>query len=341
MKEFNVFRKEFNVFFIASIKDNIENAKKHTSDKRIHQYLEYIYNIARGGKRLRPFVISMVASDHNQAINKDLLLGVEYLHLFAIIHDDVVDQAILRHGVPTMQLFLQEKFGLSKDQAIHQAILIGDLVFNWAYQYILKASIHNTSLGLAYGNLVSELAIGQMLDTDLPRRSRLSEPLLVEKNRIKSGRYTFARPMLFGALECNIGTERIKQYFDVGEKIGELFQLVDDEIDVTSRSVILGKKTFHDFNQKQHTYFAFYLLNKSSKKYSDIFKSKIWGKAIAEDDFEWVQEFLKESGAFAYVEAIKKTLLVEIQKLIASIEIHPDKKTKWYELTNLIYRRKK
>jgi geranylgeranyl pyrophosphate synthase len=341
MNELKNFRKEFDVFFLKSIQDNIEKAQKHTSDKSIQQYLEYVSKIALDGKRLRPFVISMVLRDHNRKTNKDLLLGIEYLHLFALIHDDIVDQASLRHGVPTIHTFIQKKFNLSKDQAVHQAILVGDIVFNWAYLYILKASMHNKFLGLEYNNLISELVVGEMLDTDLPRRSKIVESLVVEKNKIKSGRYTFARPMQLGAIECNLSKKQTKQYFDLGEKIGELFQLVDDEIDVTSRSATLGKKTFQDFKEKQHTYFSFYLLNKSSKKYADIFRSNIWGQAITENDFEWMQEFLKESGAFLYVEKIKKDLLLEVKKRIVRLNIELKQKTQWYELTDLIYNRNK
>jgi len=341
MKELILFKKKFDMYFLKSIKDNIEKAKKYTSDQTIHQYFEYINKIALGGKRLRPFVISMVLNNHNQEIKKELLLGIEYLHLFALIHDDIVDHATLRHGVPTIQTFLQKKFGLSKDRAVSQSILIGDLVFNWAYTYILNASIDNKYLGFEYNNLISELAVGQMLDIDLPRRSNIKEPLFVEKNKIKSGRYTFARPMQLGAIECKLNKKQIKQYFNLGEKMGELFQLVDDTIDVSNRSVTLGKKTFQDFKEKQHTYFSFYLLNKSDKKYLEIFKSKIWGKKLTENDFEWVQKFLRESGSFSYVEGFKKDLLVEIRKKIISLKVTQENKENWYELTNFFYNRKK
>ena len=341
MTELQNFRQKFDVYFLKSVAGNIQNAKNHTSDKAIGQYLEYIYKIALNGKRLRPFVISMVLNDHKQKLNKDLLLGIEYLHLFALIHDDIVDKATLRHGVPTTQTFLQDKFGLSQDQSIHQAILVGDIVFNWAYTSILKASQNNASLGIEYNNLISELAVGQMLDTDLPRRSKIQESLFTEKNKIKSGRYTFARPMQLGAIDCNLNKKQIKQYFDLGEKIGELFQLVDDEIDATSKSNTLGKKTFQDFKEKQHTYFSYYLSNKTSKKYVDIFKTKIWGHNIADADFEWVQEFLQDSGAISYIEKIKNNLLTQIKEKIVVLDIDQNKKTKWYELTDFIYNRKK
>ena len=248
---------------------------------------------------------------------------------------------MLCHGVPTVQTFLQTKFKLTKDQAVHQAILIGDLVFNWANMYMMKASKNNYSLGAEYVNLVSELAVGQMLDTDLPRRFQIKESLLVEKNRIKSGRYTFARPMKLGAIDCNLNKKQVNQYFVLGEKIGELFQLVDDEIDVTCKSDDIGKKTFQDFKEKQHTYFSFYLLNKTSKKHKDIFKSKIWGQDLKDNDFEWIQEFLKDSGVLVYVEQFKKNILIEIRKKILYLKITNENKKTWYELANLICNRKK
>jgi len=252
-----------------------------------------------------------------------------------------MDNSDLRHGVPTIHKYLQDKLGLTRDQAINQTIVIGDLVFNWAYIYIFKAGKSDDSLCCEYTNLISELIVGQMLDTDLPRRVKVDESLVVEKSKIKSGRYTFARPMKLGAIECHLNKKLTKQYFDLGEELGLLYQLVDDEIDATSKSTVLGKKTFQDFKEKQHTLVSFFLLNKTNKKHLNIFKEKLWGKEINEKDFDWVQEFLRDSGALAYVEENKKSTLAKIHNKIKLLSIDKYKKQKWYDFTEIIYNRKK
>ncbi len=341
MHDLILFQKKFNISFVSSLERNITRSKKYTSDPTIHHYIDYIKIIATHGKRIRPYVISMVCTDHNKKASTELLLGIEYLHLFALIHDDIIDQASLRHGIPTTQMYLQTTYGLSRDQALHQTILIGDLVFNWASEHVYKASKDNYSLGLAYFTLVSELAVGQMLDTDMPRRSHIDDTLVSEKNKIKSGRYTFARPMVLGALSSKLDTKACKAYVALGEILGELFQLGDDFIDVTTRTVDLGKNIFQDFNEKQHTPLSWYMTTQAPHKYRNIFMKRMWGADLTEADFPWVQEVIYASGLCSYIEERKLNLYTKAQKQIMRLPIDIKRKKKWYDICEFIYNRTK
>lgn len=341
MTDLKNFQRKFNTFFLKSLKKNISQAKKHTTDTTIHTYLDYILEIGQSGKRIRPFIASLVVDTYSKEKNPHLLLGLEYLHLFALIHDDIIDSAPLRHGVMTIHEYTQKKLGLTPEQSLHQSLLVGDLVFHWANEHMYLASRDTPALWSEYSHLVKELVVGQMLDSDLPRRTVIKSNLIDEKNKIKTGRYTFARPMMLGALYVELPPKQVRMYFNLGETIGELFQLVDDFIDATTHSKELGKKVFQDFNEKQHTHLSLYLSQYAPQKYQKIFKEKMWGKSITEDDFKWVQTVLFESGLLDYVEKLKKNLLVKIREQISLLPASEIYKQKWNEITNTLYNRTK
>ena len=86
------------------------------------------YILALGGKRLRPTLVLMACELFGKDANTALpaALTVEYFHNFSLIHDDIMDEAVLRRGQPTVH----KKFGT------HDAILSGDVLLIYAYKYL-------------------------------------------------------------------------------------------------------------------------------------------------------------------------------------------------------------
>lgn len=106
---------------------------------------------------------------------------------------------------------------------ISQAILVGDLIFSWVYEIMYKEyeSISKKHIIAGQKNMqetIEEVIAGQIIDVDMMVGDQVSVELLEKKNHYKSGKYTFVRPLLTGALLAGADTTVCKKL----EKIGEV-----------------------------------------------------------------------------------------------------------------------
>lgn len=195
-----------------------------------------------GGKRLRPALLLLVAKMVRYEGNRDVLYGavVEFIHTATLIHDDIIDEANVRRG----------RTSINYGWGNNLTVLVGDYIF-----------MHSMAMALAEGNLdilrlLSDATIkmieGEILGTEQNGRVDLS----VEDYFDIVGRKTAA---LFGA------TCRIPGYFvdlpesstlalhTYGYNLGICFQLIDDLLDFTSSTEILGKPALSDLKEGKVT----------------------------------------------------------------------------------------
>jgi len=210
----------------------------------------FSYSLLAGGKRIRP-VLAMLAAEAAGGHGEDALpvgLAIEMVHTFSLIHDDLpaLDNDDLRRGLPTCH----KKFGEAT------AILAGDaMIFN-ALSVILAAPYPPTAKvdlctafaevcgtnGLVQGEYEDVMAEG----IDLPLDA-------IESIYTKKTSRLFELCMYAGArVACeDPGLARCLAGF--GTHLGLAFQAIDDILDVTSDSRILGKSTGKDISQSKAT----------------------------------------------------------------------------------------
>ena len=223
--------------------------------QRLHKALRW--SVFAGGKRFRPALV--LASGKVFGANEEELLktaaSVEMIHAYSLIHDDLpaMDDDDLRRGRETCH----KKF----DEAT--AILAGDALQNMAFQII--ADDENLTVETRL-KLISELAraagtpdgmvAGQQLDLQAEGKITSVEKL-EEIHRSKTGamiRFSAqAGAIIAGATE--IETNAISNY---AERVGLLFQVTDDILDITQTTETLGKTAGKDLQAEKATYPAFY-----------------------------------------------------------------------------------
>lgn len=174
-----------------------------------------------GGKRVRPVLVLLAArlGDGVSERSLDAAAAVELTHLATLYHDDVMDDAPTRRGVPTAQ----HVYGNSR------AILIGDLL-------LARASQVSVSLGIEAIALQAEtferLCIGQLNESVVPSPERAIEHY-IQVLADKTGSLIAASVSL-GAMISNAPLDFRKALEEFGEKIGVAFQLIDDVIDISA-----------------------------------------------------------------------------------------------------------
>jgi geranylgeranyl diphosphate synthase type II len=233
----------------------------------IHKAMRY--SVFAGGKRVRPILV--LASGESLRGDREILLhlgaGIEMMHTYSLIHDDLpaLDNDDLRRGVPTCH----KVFGDA------MAILAGDALMTRCYQVLadLPKLSEATRIRIirevagATGT-VNGMIGGQVVDLESEGKP-VSARVLEYLHSSKTGALLRAC-IRCGALAAGAEEKALNALTEFGDKIGLVFQIVDDILDITSSSEILGKTAGKDEKVKKATYPAFYGLEASRKKANDL-----------------------------------------------------------------------
>jgi len=200
------------------------------------------YMLSLGGKRMRPLLVlaacEMTGGKINDAINA--ALGFELFHNFTLLHDDIMDNAPLRRGKPTVH----EKWNTST------AILSGDAMFVKSVQLIQACGNRKVmDVFLSNALLVCE---GQQLDMDFEKREDVSIDEYLEMITLKTAVLPGAC-LQAGALLASASEITASHLFEAGKNIGIAFQRKDDLLDAYG-SEQFGKQTGGDILANKKTY---------------------------------------------------------------------------------------
>ncbi|HEU5157984.1 MAG TPA: polyprenyl synthetase family protein [Streptosporangiaceae bacterium] len=236
-----------------------ERARWSAVDERAAVPVDAIADLVHaGGKRLRPaFCVSGYLAAGGDPANRvivDVAAGLELVHVAALIHDDVVDDSPLRRAAPTVHtrhIADHAERGLRGEPRRYGegvAILSGDLADVYADR--LAAGLSPRARAV-WGELRTEIMIGQFLDVAIAAES-VADPELSRWIAIcKSGRYSIHRPLVLGAAVA--GRHDLAAAFEeYGTALGEAFQLRDDLIDFGD-STTTGKPAGLDLEQHKMT----------------------------------------------------------------------------------------
>jgi geranylgeranyl diphosphate synthase type I len=187
--------------------------------------------ISHGGKRLRPYLVlaccRLAGGRAGQAMAA--AAAVEMVHNFTLIHDDIMDHDVTRHGVPTVHT----KYGTAT------GILAGDLLFAKAFDLLSarngrRAKAGGLALVARLSEACRDLCEGQMLDIAMSRSGALpSEKQYVTMIQKKTASL-FEASCALGAMCAGADQGMVKKVSLFGRNLGMAFQLIDDLIDVTA-----------------------------------------------------------------------------------------------------------
>jgi heptaprenyl diphosphate synthase len=279
------------------------------SDKLVQQAARHL--VDAGGKRVRPVLtlLTSLLGDGATANVIDAAAVVELTHLATLYHDDVMDDAPTRRGVPTAQ----HVYGNSV------AILVGDLL-------LARASIIGVALGIDAIELQAKtferLCIGQLHETTGPTDSEDPIAHYIQVLADKTGSLIAASATL-GAMLGNAPTEYHAPLSEFGEKIGVAFQLIDDVIDI-SEAGPSGKTPGTDLRAGVPTMPVLLLRGKTDAGSVELLK-EIDGDLSSDESLAAVVKKLREHEVAdeAYQEAVRWA-----NEAISALDSLPDGQTK-------------
>ncbi|MBC6608269.1 polyprenyl synthetase family protein [Hymenobacter sp. BT188] len=204
------------------------------------------YIMALGGKRIRPLLTLMGAHLFTDELDPVLrpALATEVFHNFTLLHDDIMDQAPLRRGQPTVH----EKWNANV------AILSGDVMLVRAYELFLNVppALLPTVLR-KFSQTAAEVCEGQQWDMDFETNEHVSIEQYLDMIRLKTA-VLLGFCLELGALLGGASTEDADHLRQFGTDVGIAFQLRDDLLDVYGDAATFGKRVGGDIVSDKKTF---------------------------------------------------------------------------------------
>ncbi len=198
--------------------------------------------IGAGGKRLRPVLTMVAAAAGGCAVNEDVITGgisVELVHIGSLYHDDVMDEAEVRRGVPSVNA----RWGNLV------AILSGDFLLSRASE--LAASL-GTEVAALLANTIGRLCEGQV--GELKTAFSIDRSIAAYESSINGKTASLlATAARIGGLVADLPRNQIEALTAFGDNYGMAFQLIDDVLDLTATDEELGKPAGNDLVEGVYT----------------------------------------------------------------------------------------
>ena len=232
-------------------------------EKRVVEAMSY--SLMNGGKRLRPFLLCQCAAlfDVDYKACLPAAVSLEMLHTYSLIHDDLpaMDDDDMRRGRPSCHKAFPEAL----------AILAGDAMSIHAFSVLANSTALSDAQKV---RLIAELAeesghhgmiAGQVLDMEQEGRADVTVDQLKTMCAFKTGALIRVACRM-GCIAANATAEQIKAADTYGSYLGLAFQIVDDILDVTSTTDVLGKPVGSDAEENKVTFVTLLGLEAAQKE---------------------------------------------------------------------------
>ena len=229
--------------------------------QQIHQYIKSLgykrapeglydpieYVLDMGGKRLRPVLMLLAYNLYKEDVETiySQAAGIETYHNFTLLHDDLMDEADMRRGVPTVH----------KKWNPNTAILSGDAMLILSYQFMMNGCpaqcVHDVMK--VFGRTALEICEGQQWDMEFETRDDVAISEYMEMIRLKTS-VLLGGALQIGAILGGASEQDALALYQVGVKAGLAFQLQDDFLDVYGDPKVFGKNIGGDILCNKKTF---------------------------------------------------------------------------------------
>jgi geranylgeranyl diphosphate synthase type I len=288
------------------------------------------------GKLLRSNLAMKTAENLDMEDIRDFLpvaASMEFLHSGLLIHDDIIDQDHLRRGDYSIPEQYKRLYPEAPEHLGHSlAICAGDIGFFFAFDLLSSSSLPAESKINILSLISKEMALvgqAEMEDTYLGYTDKdIDVEEVVQVYRYKTARYTFSLPMIIGAMGAQASAELISKLDKIGEYMGILFQVKDDEIGLMGDQQTTGKPVGSDIEEDKKTIFSHYLFASADDHDLEQLNEIFGKKDLSEVEVHYVQECIKKYQVLEQVqpfledqaekarEFIKEIPSPEMQKLL-------------------------
>ena len=287
--------------------------EKAVADYQFPQQPENLYDPLRyfmqlGGKRIRPVLTLMGGHLFGVPREESLpaALSIEFFHNFSLIHDDIMDQAPVRRGKPTVHTKWNANI----------AILSGDVLFTEAYEQLTHYRDERLAdLLSCFNRTAREVCEGQQMDMDFEALGDVSEEEYIEMIRLKTS-VLLGCALEFGAIIARKDEETRAHLRDFGVQLGIAFQIQDDWLDLYADPDKFGKQVGGDILANKKTLLLLVARHLAAQNGDNRVEALLAMEASAEK-VQLAQELFRELGAD---QLILRTMDMYYKQAMAQLE---------------------
>ncbi len=229
---------------LKKINDFIDQLPYERKPQSLYDPVKYVLSI--GGKRVRPVLMLLAYNMYKEDPERILMpaCALETYHNYTLLHDDLMDNADVRRGVPTVH----------RKWDANTAILSGDSMLVLAYHRMLQCDADKQPEVMSlFTETALEIGEGQQYDMEFENRNDVTEAEYIEMIRLKTS-VLLACALKIGAILAGASSEDADNLYKFGEQIGLAFQLQDDLLDVYGDPKVFGKAVGGDITCNKKTY---------------------------------------------------------------------------------------
>jgi octaprenyl-diphosphate synthase len=251
---------------------------------RLIQEIDYdevtnLFATLSGGKRLRAKLILKIAQD---AVDAPLLAAiVELIHAASLLHDDVIDEAMTRRGVSSV----------NATEGSKTAVMLGDILYSKAFTELVS---FDKDIAKIVASSVTALSKGEMQDVKMAATFNSDEEKYLNMLYLKTATLIEAAAMA----AAKLAGKNVERYGVYGRNLGLSFQIIDDILDITSDEKTLGKPAMNDFVEGKCTLPYIYLYHKLNEEDKKNLLSYHANK-IDKEQTQWIQDKMQQHNCVA------------------------------------------
>ena len=263
--------------------------------------------LVRGGKRFRPILLLLSARLCDYQGNQHISMAshIEFIHTATLLHDDVVDGAEMRRGKKSVNL----------EWGNEESVLVGDLLFAKAFSLMVESG--NWKILQTIARATTVMAEGELQELMKTNDLSLTEEGYLSIITRKTASLISSATQI-GALLGNVSAEKENALIDFGMDVGIAFQLIDDNLDYTSREEEFGKKIGIDLQDGKITLPLIFAMSHCDKRESSFIQETVDSPPISKEAFLRVVEIIERYHGIQYtwekakrhIEAAKKQLQI-------------------------------
>ena len=293
----------------------------------LSQVLEHIKH--RGGKRMRPLLILLIAKNYGGVNDVTLrsAVGLELLHTASLVHDDVVDESKERRGQPSVNAVYNNKV----------AVLVGDYVLSTALLNI--SYTNNSDILRSIAELGRNLSNGEILQLSNIQNTEFSEDIYYDVIKMKTAAL-FEACCEVGTLSVNANERQIELAKEFGRNLGIIFQIRDDIFDYYDSKEI-GKPTGNDMAEGKLTLPVLYALNSTHDSEMEEIARKVKRNDVTRYEIARLVDFTKNNGGIEYAEQKMLELRHKCMEFIDSESVSEEIRTSLTAYIDYVIQRNK
>ena len=316
--------------YIKDLNDYIDKYLLSNYPSNLYDPVKYV--LQNGGKRVRPLFTLFISDLFSEKINNALpaAASLEIFHNFTLVHDDIMDNALIRRGAKT----INDKWNNNT------AILSGDIMLILSYNLLSKYKDQTyIELSKELNNTAILVFEGQQYDIDFSTQNNVQIDDYFKMIELKTAEL-IACSFKFGGIVSEASENNIQTLYKIGKNLGIAFQLEDDYLDAFGQSKDFGKKIGGDILEKKKT--LLYILSKENLEgdEEELFLNTFnFSDIDGEEKIKKIKSFYISSGSKKALEDyIKKYYDISIN-LIDDLELEENKKNVFKEYCSSLINR--